>query len=63
MPEIKRGLHIVCLFEGAKGLLVLLVGFGLFEFIHKDLHLLGEQIVRNIHLTPFQSSTCMRVGE
>ena len=52
MPEIGKGLHIVSLFEGAKGLLVLLVGFGLLEFIHKDLHLVAEQIVRNIHLNP-----------
>src|SRR5512135_1330617 len=52
MPEIRKGLHIVSLFEGAKGLLVLLVGFALLEFIHKDLHEVAEQIVRNIHLNP-----------
>jgi len=52
MPEIGKGLHIVSLFEGAKGLLVLLVGFGLLEFIHKDLGLAAEQIVRNFHLNP-----------
>ena len=32
------GLHVVALFEGAKGLLVLLAGFGLLSFIHKDVH-------------------------
>lgn len=41
----KRGIRIVSLFEGAKGLLVLLVGFGLLEFIHKDLHSAAEEIV------------------
>ena len=50
--RLKDGLRIVSLFEGAKGLLVLLVGFGLLEFIHKDLHLTAEQIVRSIHLNP-----------
>jgi len=47
-----RGLRIVAFFEGAKGLLVLLVGLGLLEFIHKDLHLVAEQLVRQFHLNP-----------
>jgi uncharacterized membrane protein (DUF2068 family) len=47
-----KGIRIVACFEGAKGLLVLLVGLGLLEFIHKDLHLVGEQIVRQFHLNP-----------
>ena len=47
-----RGIRIVSFFEGAKGLLVLLVGLGLLEFIHKDLHLVAEQIVRQFHLNP-----------
>ena len=47
-----RGIRIVSFFEGAKGLLVLLVGLGLLEFIHKDLHQVAEQIVRQFHLNP-----------
>ena len=47
-----RGIRIVAFFEGAKGLLVLLVGLGLLEFIHKDLHLAAGQIVREFHLNP-----------
>ncbi len=47
-----RGIHIVSFFEGVKGLLVLLVGFGLLEFIHRDLHLAAEQLVREFHLNP-----------
>lgn len=50
--HLKKGLHIVSIFEGAKGLLVLLVGFGLLEFIHKDLHMAAEHIVRSFHLNP-----------
>ncbi len=47
-----RGLHIVALFEGAKGLLVLLVGFELLTFIHKDIHEAALRLVEHIHLNP-----------
>ena len=48
----KGGLRVVALFEATKGVLVLSVGFGLLAFIHKDLHLAAEQLVRHIHLNP-----------
>lgn len=48
----KNGLRVVSLFEAAKGLLVLLTGFGLLALIHKDLHLAAEQLVRHFHLNP-----------
>ena len=48
----KGGLRVVALFEAAKGLLVLLVGFGLLAFIHKDLHSAAEHLVRHFHLNP-----------
>jgi uncharacterized membrane protein (DUF2068 family) len=47
-----RGLHIVALFEGAKGLLVLIVGFGLLSFIHKDIHEAAVRLVEHVHLNP-----------
>lgn len=47
-----RGLHIVALFEGAKGLLVLLAGFGLLSLIHKDIHEVAIRLVEHIHLNP-----------
>ncbi len=47
-----RGLHVVALFEGAKGLLVLLVGFELLTFIHKDIHEAAVRLVEHIHLNP-----------
>jgi uncharacterized membrane protein (DUF2068 family) len=47
-----RGLHIVALFEGAKGLLVLLVGFELLTFIHKDVHEAAMRLVEHFHLNP-----------
>jgi len=48
----KGGLRIASLFEAAKGLLVVLVGFGLLAYIHKDLHFAAEQLVRHFHLNP-----------
>lgn len=50
--HLASGVRIISLFEGSKGLLVLFVGFGLLELIHKDLHLVAEQIVRQLHLNP-----------
>ncbi|MDD5284933.1 MAG: DUF2127 domain-containing protein [Desulfuromonadaceae bacterium] len=47
-----RGLHIVALFEGAKGLLVLVAGFGLLSFIHKDIHEAAIRLVEHFHLNP-----------
>jgi uncharacterized membrane protein (DUF2068 family) len=47
-----RGLHVVALFEGAKGVVVLLAGFGLLSFIHKDLHGAAVRLVEHAHLNP-----------
>ena len=47
-----RGLHIVAVFEGVKGVLVLLVGFELLTFIHKDIHEAAVRLVKHIHLNP-----------
>lgn len=41
-------MHIVALFEGTKGLLVLLVGFELLTFIHKDIHEAALRLVEHI---------------
>jgi uncharacterized membrane protein (DUF2068 family) len=50
--QVKDGLRVVSLFEAAKGLLVLLAGFGVLTYLHKDLHLAAEQLVRHFHLNP-----------
>jgi uncharacterized membrane protein (DUF2068 family) len=47
-----RGLHIVALFEGAKGLLVLVAGFGLLSFIHKDVHEVAVRLVEHFNFNP-----------
>jgi uncharacterized membrane protein (DUF2068 family) len=50
--HVKDGLRVVSIFEAAKGLLVLLTGCGLLAYIHKDLHLAAERLVRHFHLNP-----------
>ena len=50
--QINSGLRIVSVFEAAKGLLVVLAGFGLLAYIHKDLHSAAEHLVRQFHLNP-----------
>jgi uncharacterized membrane protein (DUF2068 family) len=48
----KGGLRIVSAFEAAKGLLVLLAGFGVLALIHEDLHQVAKELVRHFHLNP-----------
>ncbi len=50
--HLRGGLRVVAIFEATKGLLVLFAGFGLLAFIHKDLHLAAEQLVRHFHINP-----------
>jgi uncharacterized membrane protein (DUF2068 family) len=42
----------VAVFEAAKGLLVLLAGFGLLSLVHRDAQHAAETIVRHLHLNP-----------
>ena len=46
------GLRMVALLEGAKGLLVLLTGFGLLALVHKDIHRGAAELVQHFHLNP-----------
>jgi uncharacterized membrane protein (DUF2068 family) len=48
----RRGLRVVAVFEGAKGGLVLVTGFGLLAFLHRGLHNAAEEVVRHLHLNP-----------
>ncbi len=45
-------LRAVAIFEGAKGLLVLGVGFGLLSLLHRDAQVVAENLVRHLHLDP-----------
>jgi uncharacterized membrane protein (DUF2068 family) len=48
----ETGLRIVSLFEGAKGAIVLLTGFGLLLLIHKDLHQTAAELIRYFDFNP-----------
>jgi len=46
------GLKVAAILEASKGVLVLLAGFGLLTYIHKDLHLAAVELVRHFHINP-----------
>jgi uncharacterized membrane protein (DUF2068 family) len=46
------GLRLVAIFEGAKGAIVLLTGFGVLHLIHKDLHHVAADLIKYLHLNP-----------
>ena len=48
----QSGLRAVAVYEAAKGILVLAVGLGLLELIHRDLQQIAEHIVKHLHLNP-----------
>ncbi len=50
--QIRRGLRVVSVFEAAKGLIVLLIGFGLLKYIHEDFYLTAVKLVHLFHLNP-----------
>jgi len=52
-PEVPvRGVRVVAVFEAAKGVLVLMAGFGLLSILHQDVQRVAEEIVRHFHLNP-----------
>ena len=46
------GVRSVAIIEGVKGLLVLLVGFGLLSLVHRNVERFVVGLVRHIHLNP-----------
>lgn len=48
----RRGERLVAAFEAAKGLLVLIVGFGLLFVVHRDVAQFAEALVGHFHLNP-----------
>jgi uncharacterized membrane protein (DUF2068 family) len=46
------GLRIMALIEGAKGVLVLAAGLGLFALVHRDVQSIVEELVNHLHLNP-----------
>jgi len=48
----RDGVRAVAALEAAKGVVVLLAGFGLLALVRHDVQHLAEQIVRHLHLNP-----------
>ena len=46
------GIRLIALLEAAKGMVVLLVGFGLLELVHRDIQVMAEELVQYFHLNP-----------
>jgi uncharacterized membrane protein (DUF2068 family) len=49
-PQV--GLKAAALFEALKGLLVILAGFGLLAFVHRDAQAFAERLALHLHLNP-----------
>ena len=50
--RLSQVIRTVAAIEAAKGLVVLLTGFGLFALLHRDVQQLAESLVRHAHLNP-----------
>lgn len=51
-PSHKAGLRTVALFEALKGILALLLGYGLFSLAHKDIGEFAVGLIHHLHLNP-----------
>ena len=60
-----RGEHYIACFEAAKGVLVLLAGFGILSLMHADVQRFAKAFVDHLHLTPtgMMSHLFLRVGD
>lgn len=47
-----KGLRLVSIMEGLKGIIVLAAGCGVLTLIHKDLHEMAVRLVEVLHLNP-----------
>jgi uncharacterized membrane protein (DUF2068 family) len=48
------GLRTIATLEASKGILVLLAGFGLLHFLHRDAGEAAEHIVHRLHMNPYR---------
>lgn len=51
MPSFKA-IRVVALFEGLKGIVVLLAATGLLALVHHDVHQLATSLIEHTHLNP-----------
>ena len=52
MSAMGKSIRVVAAFEAAKGVLVLMAGFGLLGLLHHDLGRLADRLVRHSHVNP-----------
>jgi uncharacterized membrane protein (DUF2068 family) len=52
IPAIKAGLRAVAMFEASKGLLVLLLGLGLLDLLHRDVEETAENLLLRLRIDP-----------
>jgi uncharacterized membrane protein (DUF2068 family) len=52
VPAIKAGLRAVATFEASKGLLVLLLGLGLLDLLHRDVEETAENLLLHLRIDP-----------
>jgi uncharacterized membrane protein (DUF2068 family) len=50
--RIFETMRAIAIFEGAKGAVVLLAGLGVLAFLHRDVQVVADHIVRHMHLDP-----------
>lgn len=49
--QVPHGLRTVAVFEAAKGAIVLLLGWGVLDLIHKNLNDVAERLAENLHVS------------
>jgi uncharacterized membrane protein (DUF2068 family) len=47
-----EAIRAIAILEGAKGVVVLLAGFGLLSLVHRDVEHVANEVVRHMHLNP-----------
>lgn len=53
MPaSVHKGLRAIAFFEALKGIVVLVMGFGVLSFLGRDAEVLAEKLVNRLHLNP-----------
>ena len=50
--DLAGGVRLIAIFEGLKGTLVLIAGFGVLSLVRHDLQAWSERLVRHSHLNP-----------
>ncbi|MFC0251441.1 DUF2127 domain-containing protein [Massilia consociata] len=50
--RLSQGIRSIAVLEAAKGMVVLLAGFGLFSLVHHDVQRVAEALVAHAHLNP-----------